>query len=270
MSFDCSICLIKDSLTSKHCATLSGCGHSYHVGCISKWAKISNTCPLCKTTFSSIVVVTGRLSLRKFCSLHSDANNCSSDSDYSSNDEVHEQLELDSKHANLATPLNRVEQIIAIQRSMLENYGGGTNSSHFEKTNTSVNRCDKSLNGAIEDLRNQCWADYRAATASGSQYMEEISSRQYPNTKRTRSNRGSGYTLANIRNWKASHQSPGHTQYLENAMDTQCASDSKAVISHKRPRRMHGYPSTVCEGNITINQSSQRHPSDSRVTHIQE
>ena len=45
----CSICLEEDNLTvSRKPITVFGCGHMFHVDCISEWRKRSLTCPTCR------------------------------------------------------------------------------------------------------------------------------------------------------------------------------------------------------------------------------
>lgn len=51
--FECSICL-ECPIITKDIATISGCSHQFCFDCIDRWAKVKNTCPLCKVTFESI------------------------------------------------------------------------------------------------------------------------------------------------------------------------------------------------------------------------
>ena len=46
---NCGICL-KPLKQGTEVATL-GCMHSFHPGCIEKWAKVQTLCPMCKTSF---------------------------------------------------------------------------------------------------------------------------------------------------------------------------------------------------------------------------
>jgi len=44
---DCPICL--NALTpGHHCKRSSRCSHIFHTGCLDKWLKTNNTCPICR------------------------------------------------------------------------------------------------------------------------------------------------------------------------------------------------------------------------------
>lgn len=56
----CAICL-GDGVAEKIDASLSGCVHKFHFGCIKAWSEKENTCPLCKQRFSSVKVASSEV-----------------------------------------------------------------------------------------------------------------------------------------------------------------------------------------------------------------
>lgn len=49
-TYNCSVCYEKKSCSTK---ALLPCGHEFCKGCIDKWRKQNNSCPLCRKTFSN-------------------------------------------------------------------------------------------------------------------------------------------------------------------------------------------------------------------------
>ena len=47
---ECSICQ-ENMLITENIITLRVCSHKFHRKCIQPWAKVSNTCPLCRKVF---------------------------------------------------------------------------------------------------------------------------------------------------------------------------------------------------------------------------
>jgi len=51
----CVICCLGfDENPADVCLTLTSCQHTYHKGCIIRWKEENNSCPMCRTTISSI------------------------------------------------------------------------------------------------------------------------------------------------------------------------------------------------------------------------
>jgi len=52
---DCSICLecIGENIDIK----LTECCHTFHLNCFETWVKINNSCPLCRTVFTTIPII---------------------------------------------------------------------------------------------------------------------------------------------------------------------------------------------------------------------
>jgi len=48
MNIDCSICLDNIDVKVTGCTEMA-CGHKFHLGCIGKWLKSNNSCPMCRT-----------------------------------------------------------------------------------------------------------------------------------------------------------------------------------------------------------------------------
>jgi hypothetical protein len=44
---ECSICFESIGFTAKY---ITKCQHTFHTGCINKWCKTNNSCPLCRTS----------------------------------------------------------------------------------------------------------------------------------------------------------------------------------------------------------------------------
>lgn len=47
---ECSICQ-ENMLITQNIMTLRVCSHKFHTTCIEPWARVSNTCPLCRKVF---------------------------------------------------------------------------------------------------------------------------------------------------------------------------------------------------------------------------